>query len=69
MKSKQPLDFIMRQFHDTMEMLLDYERDRSFVPSPDQLVLFDHIHSQLEPFSLMAYVVYFRMEERARGIT
>jgi hypothetical protein len=32
MQSKKPLDFIMRQFHDAMEMLMEYEFDERFVP-------------------------------------
>jgi hypothetical protein len=39
MLGKKPLDFIMRQFHDAMEQLLEYDRDNSFVPNADQLVL------------------------------
>jgi hypothetical protein len=30
-----------------MEELLNYERDNSFVPSKDQLVLFARLHAQL----------------------
>ena len=39
MLGKKPIDFIMRQFHDAMELLLEYDRDHGFVPNADQLVL------------------------------
>jgi hypothetical protein len=65
---KKPLDFILRQFHDAMEELLDYERDNSFVPSKDQLVLFARLHAQLRQFAFTLHVLNRKMRDRAKGI-
>jgi hypothetical protein len=65
---KKPLDFILRQFHDAMDELLDYERDNSFVPSKDQLVLFARLHAQLRQFAFTLHVLNRKMRDRAKGI-
>ena len=68
MLGKKPLDFIMRQFHDAMEQLLEYERDNSFVPSPDQLVLLEQLHSKLRLFGPTSHILLHKMRDRAKGI-
>ena len=68
MIGKKPLDFILRQFHDAMEELLAYERDNSFVPSKDQLVLFARLHAQLRQFAFTLHVLNRKMRDRAKGI-
>ncbi len=68
MIGKKPLDFIMRQFHDAMDELLAYERDDSFVPSKDQLVLFARLHAQLRQFAFTLHVLNRKMRDRAKGI-
>jgi hypothetical protein len=65
---KKPLDFIMKQFHVAMDELLAYERDNSFVPSKDQLVLFARLHAQLRQFALTLHVLNRKMRDRAKGI-
>ena len=67
MLTKKPLDFIMRQFHETMESLLEYDRDQSFVPSPDQLVLLEQLHSKLSLFGPASYILLHTMRDRAKG--
>jgi hypothetical protein len=68
MLGKKPLDFIMRQFHEAMELLLEYDRDQTFVPSPDQLVLLEQLHSKLRLFGPTSYILLHKMRDRAKGI-
>jgi hypothetical protein len=67
MQSKKPLDFIMRQFHDAMEMLMEYEFDERFVASSDDLVLFEKLHTQLTRYLPISDIMVQRMRNRARG--
>jgi hypothetical protein len=64
MLGKKPIDFIMRQFHDAMELLRDYDRDQGFVPDADQLVLLEKLERQL----LDGYILVPKLRERAKRI-
>jgi hypothetical protein len=64
MLGKKPIDFIMRQFHDAMELLLEYDRDQSFIPDADQLVLLEKLERQL----LDGYILVPKLRARAKGI-
>ena len=63
MLGRKPLDFIMRQFCDAVELLREYDRERSFVPDADQLVLLEKLERQL----LDCYIFVHRLRERAKG--
>ena len=63
MLGKKPIDFIMRQFHDVMELLLEYERDPGFVPDADQLVLLEKLERQI----LDGYIAIHKLRERAKN--
>ncbi|HYM99680.1 MAG TPA: hypothetical protein VET25_08040 [Aestuariivirgaceae bacterium] len=67
MLGKKPLDFIMRQFHDAMKLLLEYERDQSFVPNADQVVLFEIMHSKLRLFGPTSYTCFTKCATAQRG--
>jgi hypothetical protein len=69
MDGKKPLDFIMQQFQDTMDLLIDYDLDESFVPSIDDLVLFEKLHTQMTRYLPISDIVVHRMRSRARGIS
>jgi hypothetical protein len=66
MLGKKPIDFIMRQFHDAMELLLDYDRDQGFVPDTDQLVLLEKLERQLLDHLPRAYIAIHKLRERVR---
>ena len=66
-KTKKPLDHALRQMHDAMEMVFDYDHDPSFVPDADQLVLFELIHKQLVGFSAMSLIIVHEMRTRAKA--
>jgi hypothetical protein len=65
-KPKKPLDYALRQMHDAMEIVFDYDRDPCFVPSADQLVLFEMLHKQIAGYAAMSYVIIQTMRERAQ---
>ena len=65
MLGKKPIDFIMRQFHDAMELLREYDRDQGFVPDADQLVLLEKLERQL----LDGYIAVHKLSERAKVIS
>jgi hypothetical protein len=65
-KPKVPLDYALRQMHDAMEMVFDYDHDRNFVPSADQLVLFALLHKQIVGYEAMLLIIVKEMQERAR---
>ena len=66
-KPKEPLDFKLRQMHDAMEMVFAYDHDPSFVPSIDQLVLFEMMHKQITGYAAMSLIIIKTMRERARS--
>ena len=65
MLGKKPIDFIMRQFHDAMELLREYDRDQGFVPDADDLVLLEKLERQL----LDCYIAVHKLRERAKVIS
>jgi hypothetical protein len=65
-KIKMPLDYALRCMHDAMEMVFDYDHDPNFVPSTDQLVLFEMLHKQIVGYSAMSLIILKEMHERAR---
>jgi hypothetical protein len=65
-KSKQPLDYILRQMHDAMEMVFAYDHDPNFVPSADELVLLDMIQKQFAGYSAMSHIIVATLRQRAR---
>ena len=66
MLGKKPIDFIMRQFHDAMELLREYDRDQGFVPDADQLVLLEKLERQLLDHLPAAYITIHKLRERGR---
>jgi hypothetical protein len=64
-KPKQPLDYILRQMHDAMEMVFAYDHDPNFVPSADEIVLLDMIQKQFAGYSAMAHIIVATLRQRA----
>jgi hypothetical protein len=60
MLGKKPIDFIMRQFHDAMELLREYDREQGFIPDADHLVVLEKLERQL----LDCYIAVHRLRER-----
>jgi hypothetical protein len=67
-KPKKPLDYALRQMHDAMEIVFDYDHDQSFVPDADQLVLFEMMHKQVNGYAAMSTIILQTMRERAKCI-
>jgi hypothetical protein len=65
-KSKQPLDYILRQMHDAMEMVFAYDHDPNFVPNADELVLLDMIEKQFAGYSAMSHIIVATLHQRAQ---
>jgi hypothetical protein len=65
-KIKMPLDYALLKLHDVMEMVFDYDHDRNFVPSADQLVLFALLHKQIVGYEAMMLIIVKEMHERAK---
>jgi hypothetical protein len=63
---KLPLDYVLRQFHDAMEMVRAYDHDPCFVPNADQLVLFEMLHKQIAGYAAMSHSIIETMRERAK---
>jgi hypothetical protein len=64
---KMPLDYALLKLHDAMEMVFDYDHDRNFVPSADQLVLFALMHKQMVGCEAMLLIIVKEMHERAKA--
>jgi hypothetical protein len=64
-KPKMPLDYALHQMHDAMEMVFAYDHDPSFVPSADQLVLFELLQKQVTGYVAMLIIIFETMRERA----
>jgi hypothetical protein len=64
-KPKQPLDYILRQMHDAMEMVFVYDHDPNFVPSADEIVLLDLIQKQFAGYAAMAHIIVATLRQRA----
>jgi hypothetical protein len=67
-KPKVPLDYVLRQMHDAMEMVFAYDHDPSFVPNIDELVLFELMEKQIAGNAAILLIIVKTMRERARGI-
>jgi hypothetical protein len=65
-KPKVPLENVLRQMHEAMEMVFDYDHDPDFVPSADQLVLFEALHKQVVGFTAMSHIIIVTMRQRAK---
>jgi hypothetical protein len=65
-KPKQPLDYILRQMHDAMEMVFAYDHDPNFVPSADKLVLLEMIQKQFAGYSAMSHIIVATLRQRAK---
>jgi hypothetical protein len=68
MLGKKPLDYIMRQFYDAMELLVEYDRDQSFMPNADQLVLLEKLEKQLMDQLPASYMIIHQLRDRAKGM-
>ena len=68
-KPKKPLDYALRQMHDAMEIVFDYDHDPCFVPSADQLVLFELLQKQVTGYVAMLIIIVETMRERAQCMT
>jgi hypothetical protein len=67
-KPKLPLDHALRQMHDAMEIVFDYDHDPNFVPNGDQLMLFEMMLKQITGYAAMALIIVKTMRERARDV-
>jgi hypothetical protein len=65
-KPKVPLENVLRQMFEAMEMVFDYDHDPNFVPSADQLVLFEVLHKQVVGFTAMSHIIIDTMRRRAK---
>ena len=65
-KPKQPLDYILRQMHDAMEMVFAYDHDPNFVPSADEIVLLDMIQKQFAGYAAMSHIIVATLRQRAK---
>jgi hypothetical protein len=63
-KRKMPLEYAMRQMHEAMEMIFAYDNDPNFVPSADQLVLFELLHKQITGHAAMSILIVKTMRQR-----
>ena len=63
-KPKLPLDYVLRQFHDAMELVFVYDHDPSFVPNADQLLLFEMLHKQITGYAAMSLIIIKTMRQR-----
>lgn len=63
-KPKMPLDYAMRRMHDAMELVFDYDHDPNFVPSPDELLLFEMLHKQIIGYGAMSLIIIQTMRGR-----
>jgi hypothetical protein len=66
-KIKMPLDYALLKLHEAMEMVFDYDHDRNFVPSTDQLVLFALLYKQIVGYEAMLLIIVKEMHERAKA--
>jgi hypothetical protein len=64
-KVKMPLDYALLKLHGAMEMVFDYEHDPNFVPSADQLVLFELLQKQIAGYVAKLIIVVETLRERA----
>ena len=65
-KPKVPLENVLRQMHEAIDMVFDYDHDPNFVPSADQLVLFELLHKQVVGFTAMSHIILATMRQRAK---
>jgi hypothetical protein len=65
-KRKEPLENVLRQMFEAMEMVFVYDHDPDFVPSADQLVLFEALHKQVVGFTAMSHIIIGTMRQRAK---
>jgi hypothetical protein len=65
-KKKKSLKNAHRKFHNAMEIVFTYDRDKSFLPSPEQLVQFELIHKQISGYHAMSLIIIQEMRERAK---
>jgi hypothetical protein len=65
-KRKVPLENVLRQMHEAINMVFDYDHDPDFVPSADQLVLFEVLHKQVVGFTAMSHIIVDTMRRRAK---
>ena len=68
-KIKMPLDYALLKLHEAMELVFDYDHDRNFVPSADQLVLFELLQKQVTGYVAMLIIIVETMRERAQCMT
>jgi hypothetical protein len=47
-------------------MVFDYDHDPDFVPSADQLVMFELLHKQVVGFTAMSHIIIGTMRRRAK---
>jgi hypothetical protein len=64
-KRKAPLENVLRQMYEAMELVLDYHHDPDFVPSSDQIVLFEALHKQVVDFTALSNIIVETMHRRA----
>jgi hypothetical protein len=51
--------------HDAREVVFDYDHDPNFVPSPDELLLFEMLHKQIIGYAAMSLIIIQTMRSRA----
>ncbi len=67
MLGKKPIDFIMRQFHDAMELLLEYDRDRASFPTPTSSCCWRNWNGNFS-IACRLYIAIHKLRERATRI-
>jgi hypothetical protein len=65
-KKKMPIACAMRRLHEGMEIVFAYDRDKSFLPSPDELMRFELVHKQITGHHAMSLIIIQDMRERAK---
>ncbi|HEY7748433.1 MAG TPA: hypothetical protein VH933_07135 [Aestuariivirgaceae bacterium] len=63
-KRKMPLDYVLRSLHDAMELVFEYYYDPNYIPSADDLVLFEALHKQIVGYVAMSMIIIPEMRKR-----
>jgi hypothetical protein len=65
-KKKVPIACAVRRMHEGMEIMFAYDRDKSFLPSPNELMQFELVHKQITGHHAMSLIIIQDMRERAK---
>jgi hypothetical protein len=65
-KKKIPIACAVRRMHEGMEIMFAFDRDKSFLPSPNELMQFELVHKQITGHHAMSLIIIQDMRERAK---